>query len=239
MPGERIIDLTHPIESYGDNPYQQLGENARTLIGTFATYEANGFYECALYIGDHCGTHMDAPIHFNPEGTPTDRVPLEAFCGPACVLDLSHKRAREDVTIADLEAAARQAGVSVADFRIVMLRTDRYKLWGTPAYHADLLNVTPEATEWLLRQGVKNIGMDMVTMELDRYVHFPDSGLEPNDPRRYPAHYLMRKYEWYMIENLANLDQIPTPVFRFIGLPLKIKNGSGSPIRAVAVVEED
>ncbi|MFD1708016.1 cyclase family protein [Siminovitchia sediminis] len=235
---EVLIDLSHTLETYGDNPYQQLGENARTLIGTFATYEANGFYECALYIGDHAGTHMDATKHFNPDGLYTDEVPLEAFYGEACILDLTHMKAHADVTIDDIQEAAAKAEVNLEDYHIVLLKTGRDKLYGTPEYFKDLLNILPETIEWMIQQGMVTLGVDMVTIELDRYIYDPDSDLEPNAPERYPAHCLMQKYEWYMIENMANLDKIPGSTCKFTGFPIKIGKGSGGPMRAVAIIEE-
>ncbi|VEF46844.1 cyclase family protein [Bacillus freudenreichii] len=235
---EKLIDLSHTLASYGENPYQQLGENARTMIGTFATYEANGFYECALYIGDHAGTHMDATKHFNPDGLYTDEVPLDAFYGEACILDLSHMEAHADVTIEDIEKAAERAQVNLEDYHIVLLKTERDKLYGTPEYFRDLLNILPETIEWMINKGMVTLGVDMVTIELDRYIHDPDSGLAPNAPERYPAHCLMKKYEWYMIENMTGLSEIPGTTCKFAGFPIKIGKGSGAPMRAVAIVEE-
>jgi len=235
---ERLIDLTHTLSSYADNPYQQLGENARTMIGTFATHEANGFYECALYLGDHAGTHMDATSHFNPDGLYTDQVPLEAFYGDACILDLTHKERHADVTIEDIRKAAAVANVDLKDYHIVLLKTGRDQYFGTPKYFDDLLNILPETIEWMIQQGMVTLGVDMVTIELDRYIYFPDSGLAPNAPERYPAHCLMKKYEWYMIENMANISKIPGPTCKFAGFPLKIAKGSAGPMRAVAIVEE-
>lgn len=235
---EKLIDLSHTLETYEANPYQQLGENARSMIGTFATYEADGFYECSLYIGDHAGTHMDATKHFNPDGLYTDEVPLEAFFGEACVLDLTNMKAHSDVNITDIQAAAEKAEVDLKDYHIVLLKTGRDKYYGTPEYFRDLLNILPETIEWMIQQGMVMLGVDMVTIELDRYIYYPDSNLNPNDAERYPAHCLMKKYEWYMIENMANLTAIPGSTCKFVGFPLKISKGSGGPMRAVAIIEE-
>ncbi len=234
----RFIDLSQLIETYEDNPYQQNAAISRTQIGAFATHEIDGYYLCQLTLGDQAATHLDASIHFNPEGTPVNEVPLEAMYGEACLLDLSHMPKHADVTIADLEAAAATAQVAISDFKIVMLRTDRSKLWGTPEYHDDLLNITVEATEWLINQGMVLLGVDMVTTELDRLAYGMDPDMAPSAPERHPGHCLMRKYEWFMIENLTNLDKIPRSTFTFSGFPLKIKGASGSPIRAVAILEE-
>lgn len=232
----KLIDLSQLIEDYKDNPYQQLGENARTLMGTFSSHEANGFYENAIYMGDHCCTHMDSSIHFNPEGTPVNELPLESIYGEACLLDISHLKPRADVTIEDIKEAQEKAGVDVKDFKIVVLKTGRSKLWGTKEYHWDLLNILPETTEWLIKQGMKLICVDMVTTEIDRVYY----GADPETPfwERYPMHGLMRKYEWYMIENMTNLDAIPGSTFTLCAFPLKFKGGSASPVRAVAIIEE-
>ena len=232
----QFIDLSQRIETHEDNPYQQNPAISRTQIGAFATHDVDGYYLCQLTIGDQAATHLDASLHFNPNGTPVDEVPLDAMYGEACVLDLSHMAKHADVTIADLEAAAQKAQVTISDFKIVMLRTDRSKLWGTAEYHDDLLNITVEATEWLINQGMVLLGVDMVTTELDRLAYGMDPDMDPGAPERHPGHCLMRKYEWYMIENLANLDKIPQSTFTFCGFPLQIKGASGSPIRAVAIL---
>lgn len=178
---EKIIDLSHTIQSYKDNPYQQLGENARTMIGEFASYESDGFYECAMYMGDHVGTHMDATKHFNPNGLYTDEVPLDAFYGEACILDLSHKKAHDDVTIEDIQNAEKAAGIKISDFHIVLVKTGRDEYYGTQRYFDDLLNMLPETIEWMINQGMKTIGMDMITLELDRYIYTENSGLSEKD----------------------------------------------------------
>lgn len=234
----KLIDLSQLIESYGDNPYQQLGENARTAISTFSKFDVDGFYECALYMGDHCATHMDASLHFNPKGTPVDKVPLEAMYGPACILDFSYKTKHQDITVDDIKKAAEKADVTISDFKIVCIRTDQYKLWGTPAYHENLLNLTVEATEYLINEGMVLLCVDMVTTELDRLIYGMDTTLAKGASERYPGHCLMKKYEWYMIENMANFDKIPGSTFTLSAFPLKIKNGSGAPMRAVAIVED-
>lgn len=232
----KIIDLSQLIENYEDNPYQQLDANARTLIGSFATHDADGFYENAIYMGDHCCTHIDSSIHFNPNGTPVDKLPLESVYGKACMLDISHLEPRTDVTVEHIEEAALRARVDVSAFKIIILKTGRSQFWGTKKYHQDLLNILPETTEWLIQKGMVLIGVDQVTTEIDR-VHY---GMDPNLPlgKRYPMHGLMQKYEWYMIENLANLDAVPVTEFTLCAFPLKFKNGSASPIRAVAILDD-
>ncbi|MFQ5711837.1 MAG: cyclase family protein [Candidatus Geothermarchaeales archaeon] len=235
----KLIDLSNPIEPSSKNPYQQQDALAKTMIDTYATFEVTGYYDCALYMSDHAGTHVDSTNHFNPEGKPVDEIPLEAMYGDAAVLDLSHIKAGENVTVEDLREAAERAGVDVETVSIILLYTGRGRLWGTREYHWDIFNMTPEATEWLIDRGVKVIGVDMACFECDRLRFGVDTSLQPWDSRRYPAHSLMRRREFYIIENLNNLDKIHKPRFTFIGFPLKIRGASGSPIRAVALIEEE
>lgn len=210
---------------------------AKTIIDEYASFEVCGFYDCAIYMSDHCATHVDSTIHFNPNGKSIDQIPLELWYNDGCVLDLSYKKTGEDITPEDLEKAAEKAGVDLTTTPIVLIRTDRSKLWGKREYHWDIVDLTTEGAEWLINKGVKVIGVDMVCIERDRIRFRPDASLKPWDSMRYPVHSLMKKYEFFIIENLANLDKIPKPKFKFIGFPLGIKGASGSPIRAVALID--
>lgn len=74
----------------------------------------------------------------------------------------------------------------------------------------------------MINQGMVTLGADMITIELDRVIYFLGSGLDANDLERYPAHYLMKDYEWYMIENMANLFEILSTTCKFAGFPIKL-----------------
>lgn len=180
-----------------------------------------------LSLGDHAGTHVDAPSHFNPAaGAPSiDQMPLDAFFTGAVCLDLSHKPFKSDITIEDLEKAERQAGVTIMAKDTVLLYTGfAGKTLGTPAFITDFQGLTKASAEWL---GHKGIGM------------FGVEAISPGRPGKsnFEVHNVCRDMGFTHIEGLVNLDKlVGRGRFRFIGFPLKIKGGTASPIRAVALL---
>lgn len=234
----RVIDLSHPIVPFSENPYAQFPTGPKTMTGVTNMFEDVGWFSRAWYLGEHCGTHVDAPIHFNPTGSPVDQIPLERLYGEAVLLNFSDKKAAEDVTAEEVQTAVRSLEGGLGDARIVLVRSDRSKLWGRPEYQQDILNMTPQATEWLLQQGVRVVGCDMCVWEVDRAQRLGVPARQLSGAERFPSHALMRKYDYMIIENLANLDRVPVPRFTFMGLPLPFVGGSGSPIRAAALLSD-
>lgn len=108
-------------------------------------------------------------------------------------------------------------------FLIILFHTGVSRLWGTPAYKDSIVGIHVDAVAWMLDQGVKVYGLDNQSPDLN-VVDLPN-------------HQLLGKREHHHIENLRNLDQIPTRRFTFFGLPLNLRNATASPIRAVALVE--
>ncbi len=226
----KLVDLSHKIKP----PHDQFGSTI--IVEGDQCYDTSGYYSSKIYMGSHTGTHIESNRHFNRDGVAIDEAPLSDFYGNAAVLDLTHKKGRVDITSKDLEEAAGKAGVDLEKVKVVLVRTDLSKLWGTPEYKSnDRPNITVEAHEWLINKGVKVIGADMLVPERDRLGS--DPSVKPSDPERWPAHCLMNKYDFYLIENLTNLDKIPKPFFTFIGFPLSLAGAEASPMRAVAVIE--
>lgn len=225
-----FVDLSHKIKP----PFDQF--RGKLMIDKACSYETDGYYSSVVYMDTHVGTHIESNLHFNAHGTPINETPLSDFYGKAVVLDLTHKRGRVDITSADLKKAADKAGVNLRKVKIVLVRTDMSKFWGTSQYNSnERPSITVRAHEWLIKHGVKVIGVDMLMPERDRLGS--DLSIKPSDPERWPAHCLMKKYNFYILENLANLDKISKPYFTFIGFPLSFAGAEASPIRAVALIE--
>lgn len=179
----------------------------------------------ALSMGDHASTHVDAPRHFDarPDAKGVDEMPLETFFTPALCLDLSHKPLKSDITIADLEEAETASGAAIEPGDTVLLCTGfGEKYFGTPAWTTDFQGLTRQSAEWL---GAKEISM------------FGVEAISPGRPGKnnFEVHNVCRDMGFTHMEGLVNLDKLTGKGrFRFIGFPLKIKGGTGSPIRAVA-----
>ena len=124
----------------------------------------------------------------------------------------------------DLEGALKKAGQTLERPDIVLLYTGHFnRCYGTEAWLTRYSGLSYEGAEWLARKGVVNIGIDAPAID------------HPDDDA-YSGHAVCAKYGLTNTENLANLDQVAGKRFLYIGLPLKIREGTGSPVRAVALV---
>ena len=228
---ERVVDLT--LELTQGLQTWDMKPPATLLPYMTARYSRLGFNTRLLILEDHVGTHVDAPLHFYdgdlraPAGSSVEALPLEKLIGRAVVLDLVRLRSRptEAVGAEMLAAAEARAGLAIERGDIVLLRCWE-DAWGQGGCFA-ALGIDAGGGEWLLRKGVHAVGIDLPNLE---------GAIEPP----YPAHEALLRpgVEVPIIENLVGLDQLPPRPFRFVGLPLRVRGATGSPIRAAALVEE-
>ena len=181
-----------------------------------------------LTLGEHTGTHMDAPLHFVPEGPAhygTDRIPLERLAGRAATIEAADLGAGDLLVVDRIEAWEREHGPIEPGDR-VLLRYGWDGRWATgPAgrrFLEDWPGLSGGAAEYLVERGAALVGCDTLSVHA--------AGSEAN-----PAHHALLGNEVYIVENLNNLGSLP-PFCLFVALPLKIRGGSGSPVRAVALV---
>jgi kynurenine formamidase len=181
-----------------------------------------------LSMGEHTGTHVDAINHMAREyrGQSIDTMPLSTFYTEGICLDVSHKSLRELIEPADLERALTAAGLEIRPGDTVLLYTDHYRrAYGTE----DWLNgpgISAAAARWLGEQRIAAFGVEMAS---------------PGVPHvsNKEVHAICGELGFTHYENMVNLHRlIGRGRFRFIGLPLKIRGGTGSPVRAVAVFDE-
>lgn len=229
----QLIDLSRGIS----HMMPRLPNHPSIVVSTYATHEevreADGYKftnaTMALAMGDHAGTHVDAPVHFDssPDALSVDRMPLENFFTEAVCLDLSHKELKSDISVADLEEAERAAGVDIRPKDTVLLHMDFYRrAYGTPGYLTDFPGLTKESATWLGDKKITMFGVEAVS---------------PGRPGRtnFEVHHVCRDMGFTHMEGLVNMEKlVGKGRFRFIGFPLKIVGGTGSPIRAVAWLDD-
>ncbi len=193
-----------------------------------------------VLFGTHMGTHIDAPLHFDgrPEAGDATTIPVEICMGDAILLDL-RSEVGDDwghvITSEDLDAAEARSGDTVRPGDIVILHTGHAaaNAYGPNASSASYAPIHPglgyHAPAWFLERKVVLIGVDTANLDtnqvLTAHVNFQ---LRP----------WIGKQPVYIIENLVRLEDISRNRFEFIGLPLPIKDGSGSPIRALAILPD-
>ncbi|MGM0590446.1 MAG: cyclase family protein [Halobacteriota archaeon] len=230
-----FVDLAQEI--YQDQPVYHTHQ--KTVMWTDTSHEDSRymfekelgeeppftFESRALLLCDHGPTHVDAPAHYREDGDTIAEMPLEKFYTPGKAIEVTHREPGEYITAEDLEAACEDAGVTVEEGDTLLIRTGHYdEYYPTEQYVEDYPGLNAEATQWLIDHGVVNFGVDTPS---------PDT---PSDVT-YPCHTLCKEHDLPHMENLRNIDQVVGKDFTFIAFPLAIRDGTGSPIRPVAVVE--
>lgn len=223
--GVRLVDLTQEI--YQGMPVFPLHQKTMIFpnISHQQSKEQIGFEFATnnLIINEHGPTHSDATYEYDPEGQYIDEMPLDYFYGPAICLDVSSVSPDDYITPQDLESALEKSGQVIQEGDIVLLYTGHYnRAYGTDEWLTRYTGLDYEGAKWLAQQGVVNIGIDAPAID------------NPIDPL-FSGHLICKEYKITNTENLCNLDQVAGKKFLYFGLPLRIRNGTGSPIRAVAV----
>ena len=166
----QLVDLSRDI--YHKMP--RLPSHPSVIITTYSTHdeirEAEGVTfstaTLALAMGDHAGTHVDAPAHFDsrPGAMTIDQIPLENFFTEAVCLDLSHKPLKSDISVEDLEKAQETARVEIKRRDTVLLHMDFHRrCYGGPGYLTDFSGLTKQSTEWLGSKNILMFGVEAVS----------------------------------------------------------------------------
>ena len=195
-----------------------------------------------LTLTTHSGTHLDAPWHYWPtsEGKPSrtiDEIPLEWCYSNGVVLDVTHKKAGEEIDIADFEKALEKIEYALKPFDIVLVMTGATKYYGKADYPQMHPGTTRESTLWLVDQGIKVMGIDAWGWDKPFNAMVNDVR-EGKKEKLWAAHFAGKEKEYCHIENLTNLDKIPKPYgFKVAVFPVKIERAGGGWTRAVAIID--
>jgi kynurenine formamidase len=210
---KKIVDLSHALTA--DTPVYPGDPIPNFTVAT--TIESEGYNLFNVMLGSQTGSHVDAPYHFNNQGATVDKMDLKYFMGRGLIIDVSHKKSKEQITLDEIVKYEKQ--IEEAD--IVLFRTDWYKKAGTDEFY-DHPFLSKAGGEYLLSKGIKTAGIDSINLD-------NTGGIE------FPIHEMYAKAGGIIAENLANLDSVDfTAPFIFF-LPLKLKGCDGSPVRAVAI----
>lgn len=195
-------------------------------------------------MGVHSTTHIDAPWHYSPtcDGKPSktiDQIPLDLCYSDGLVIDMTHKPDFEAITVDDIEQFLAKESLTIREGMIVLIRTGRDKYNGTKDFHKIGTGMSAEATEWLIDQGIKVMGIDSWGWDLP-LPHLIKKAKETNDPEVFwKAHLVGQRKEFWHMEQLVNLGALPFTGFKIAVFPLKIEGASAAPARVVALFEEE
>lgn len=232
---QKIIDLTLKIENNMLTPPDfQRPVYVKVMTHDQSLSMGNGTREDPitssynyLSIIEHVGTHVDSFYHMTPDGLTIDQMPLDMFFGKAVCFDMTHIPERGKVTADDMERAEKECGVKI-DGHIVLFATGLHeRYYPNPKVLTQNIEISPEAVHWLYERNSRIHGVEGPSTDI-------------MDTKLYPSHRACRDlglthYEWLV--NLTSL--IGAGEFFFYGAPLLLDKGTGSPVRAFAVINTE
>jgi len=173
-----------------------------------------------LFLSSHTGTHLDAPYHFENNGAKIHQIPVTRLIGKGLLIKI--KKAKDQtITKKDLLEFERKNG-NIKNFSSVIFFTDWQKNLNKKFYFTNNPGLSKSAADYLVSKKINLVGIDSPSIDLGRNKSFV-------------AHKIFAKNNILIVENLSNLEKIPTLDFEFIILPLKLKDATGSPVRAIAI----
>jgi isatin hydrolase len=238
----RVVDLSQPLgpETPVIDLPPQFGQSPPLTISEISRYDERGpaWYWNTLNLGEHTGTHFDAPVHWiSGKDLPdnrTDTIPPQRFVAPACVIDVTAECAKDaDFLLmpAHVEAWEAQHGRIEAGSWVLL-----HSGWSQRA-GKEFLNIDergqhspgphPDTVRLLAERDVIGFGTEAVGTDAGQAFGF--------DPA-FPSHTIMHGSNRFGLASLTNLDKLPPKGAIVITPPLKIVNGSGSPCRVLALV---
>jgi kynurenine formamidase len=199
---------------------------------------ANG----SVNLGEHTGTHLDAPIHYAPtaEGKPArtiDEIPLEWCYGNGVVLDYHEKEPGYSITEEDIKNELERINYTLKPGDIVLIRTDADKHLYDEKYFYIHPGMSAAATRYLCGQGIRVMGIDAWGWDVPFYKAVEKYRETGDKSVIWEGHLVGKEYEYCHIEKLANLRELPPYGFKVAVFPVKLKGGTAGWCRPVAIFE--
>lgn len=230
-----MIDLSQeiyegmPVFGMHQKTFFMLNQDHKTNMKETGS-KTIGFAARNMLISEHGPTHSDAIWEFNPDGPTIDRMDMKMFWGSALCVDLTSVRYPNYIEPSDLEKALDEADLKIVPGDIFLMYTGHwnrtYAIGDIEGYKKNYTGLSYDSAQWLAKKGIVNIGVDSSAIDLT-----------PDD-LDFSGHMVCAKYGMTNTENLCNLDKVAGKRFFYMGIPLRIRAGSGSPVRAVALIEK-
>ncbi len=255
----KIIDLSKPIQYNKKDPWfmrvkikHKAHNKAYLIIRYFLGLPKRLFPknfqgwadDTITQMGVHSTTHIDAPWHYSPTvaGKPAktiEQISLDDCFADGIVIDMSQKLDFEEITVADMEADLKKSGAKLKPGDIVLIRTDRDQFMGTPEFPHKGTGMSREATEWLIDQGIKIMGIDQWGWDLPLQYMVKKAKETNRNDIFWQSHLVGQEKEYWHMEQLCNLKSLPSFGFKVAVFPLKIVGASAAPARVVAILNND
>ncbi len=252
----KIIDLSKPIQYNPSDPWfmkvrikHKPHRKAKWLIRAlglpFKLFPKDfvGWADDSIRkMGVHSTTHIDAPWHYSPttngkRSKTIDEIPLEWCFGEGLVIDMKHKADFDPITKNDIVSFLKKNDLSLEAGNIVLIKTGRDVYNGTKDFHKRGTGMSAGATEWLIDQGIKVMGIDAWGWDLPLPYMLKKAKETGNSELFWEAHLVGKRKEYCHMEQLVNLDALPYVGFKVAVFPLKIVGASAAPARVVALLD--
>jgi len=214
----KIVDLTLTVS---DKIPTFPGSPQPSFI-PWENVKEDGYNLELLFLSTHTGTHMDAPHHFLEKGAKIHEISLKKLVSEA-VLIKSKKNGGESITKTDIQKFEKKYG-KIDGFSSVIFSTGWQRNLQKKYYFTKNPGLSVSAAKYLASKKISLVGIDSPSIDL---------GMD----HKFSVHQIFAKKGMLIVENLANLDKIKSSKFHLVVLPLKLKNATGSPVRAVAFVD--
>jgi len=216
----KIIDLTLTVS---DEIPTFPGSPQPSFI-PWENVKEDGYNLELLFLSTHTGTHMDAPYHFLEKGAKIHEISLKKLVSEAVLIKFKKKDGKS-ITKTDIQKFEKKHGKIVA-YSSVIFWTGWQKNLLKDFYFTKNPGLSVSAANYLASKKINLVGIDAPSIDL---------GLDS----KFSVHHILAKNNILIVENLANLDKINSTNFHLVIAPLKLKNATGSPVRALAFVEPE
>lgn len=222
--GTTIVDLSHALEPN----IPCFPGLPQPTVKVFSSKEKGATFNIELLaFCPHSSTHLDAPWHYIKGGKRIDELAPDHLLGPAIIVDMCHKTGDVPITSQDIKQWETENNLLIKAGDAVLVYTGHDKYWklgeaGNEFWQHGWPYLTKDAAEYLVSKRIRLVGTEPMSVD-------------QNGNEEYPAHEVLLSNEVLIIENLTNLDKIGKHC-QLIATPLKLKDGSGVPIRVLAVI---
>ena len=210
-PIDLTLTISKSIPSFPGSPTPQFI--------SWSNLKEDGYNLELLFLSSHTGTHLDAPFHFIKNGIKIDQISLGRLMGKAILIKIK-KSKNSSITKSDIIQFEKKNG-SIPDKSSVFFFTDWQKNLKKDNYFTENPGLALSAATYLAQKKTNLVGIDSPSIDLGKDESFS-------------VHHVLSKNDILIVENLANLNKIKSKEFDFTILPLKLKDATGSPVRAVA-----
>ena len=210
-PIDLSLTISESIPSFPGSPTPQFIN--------WSDLEHDGYNLELLFLSSHTGTHLDAPYHFAKNGLKINQIPLDRLIGKAVLIKLK-KPKNSPITKSDVILFEKKNG-KIPNHTSIFFYTSWQKNLKKGNYFTENPGLDSTAAKYLASKKINLVGIDSPSIDLGKDESFC-------------VHHILSKNNILIVENLTNLNKIKSKEFNFTILPLKLKNATGSPVRAIA-----